>query len=319
MTVTMKSLFIVNPKSGGGRTERTFDETRRVIERRLGAFDVALTERPGHAVVLAEEGAKEGRETIVAVGGDGTLSECANGILRAKAGAKVNLGMLGQGTGGDFRKTLGFEHRLDAYVDALHEKKVRTIDAGRAVFRGNDGNERTHFFVNILSAGLGGLVDGHVSRASRALGGTAAYFVSSLRALVEIVPGKLRCTVTHEGKEREERITSFMLAICNGRYFGSGMHVAPMAQLDDGRFEIVSMDAPNKAAFALNSQAIYKGEHLKKKGVVHFPCSRIKVDLENEEARKTFLLDVDGEPLGGLPLEVEVLPKSLRIIAPSTI
>ena len=63
----MKSLFIVNPKSGGGRTERTFDETRRVIERRLGAFDVALTERPGHAVVLAEEGVKDGRETIVAV------------------------------------------------------------------------------------------------------------------------------------------------------------------------------------------------------------------------------------------------------------
>jgi len=313
----MKPLFVVNPKSGGGRTERTFDETRRVIQRRLGDFDVVMTERMGHASTIAEQAATDGREMIVAVGGDGTLSECADGILRAGAGAKVQLGMLGQGTGGDFRKTLGFEHRLDAYVDALHEKKVRTIDAGRATFDGHDGKERSRFFVNILSAGMGGLVDGHVSRASRALGGTAAYFVSSLRALVEIVPGKLLCTVTHDGKEREERISSYMLAICNGRYFGSGMHVAPMAKLDDGVFEVVSMDAPNKAAFALHSQSIYKGAHLGKKGVIHFPCSRIRIDLENEEARKTFLLDVDGEPLGGLPLDVEVLRGALRLIVPS--
>jgi YegS/Rv2252/BmrU family lipid kinase len=312
----VKPLFIVNPKSGGGRTERTFDETKRVIARRLGDFDVVMTERSGHAISLAEDGAKEGRDMIVAVGGDGTLSECANGILRAGKEKAIKLGMLGQGTGGDFRKTLGFEHRLDAYVDALHEKKVRAIDVGRAKFQGHDGKDKTHFFVNILSAGLGGLVDGHVSRASRALGGTAAYFVSSLRALVEIVPGKLRCTVTYEGKEREERITSYMLAICNGRYFGSGMHVAPMAQVDDGKFEVVSMDAPNKAAFALHSQSIYKGAHLEKKGVVHFPCSKIRIDLENEEARKTFLLDVDGEPLGALPVEVEVVPHALQLIVP---
>lgn len=314
----MKPLFVVNPKSGGGRTERAWEETRRVIQRRLGDFDVVMTERAEHASTLAEQATKDGRDTIVAVGGDGTLSECADGVLRAGGGEKVRLGMLGQGTGGDFRKTLGFEHRLDAYVDALHEQKVRAIDAGRATFRGHDGSERTRFFVNILSAGMGGLVDGHVARASRALGGTAAYFVSSLRALVEIVPGKLCCTVTHAGEEREERISSYMLAICNGRYFGSGMHVAPMAKIDDGIFEIVSMDAPNKAAFALHSQSIYKGAHLGKKGVIHFPCSRIRIDLENEEARKTFLLDVDGEPLGGLPLDVEVMPGALRLIAPPT-
>ena len=312
-----KSLFIVNPNSGGGKTGRTWDEIKRVIERRLGGFDVVMTERSGHASTIAEEEARKGRTTIVAVGGDGTLSECTDGVLRAGAGRKVALGLLGQGTGGDFRKTLGFEHRLDAYVDALHERNIKSVDAGRARFKGNDGKDRERYFINILSAGMGGLVDGHVSRASRALGGTAAYFVSSLRALVEIVPGKLRCTVTHDGKDREERITSFMFAICNGQFFGSGMHVAPMAKLDDGVFEIVSMDAPNKAAFALNSQAIYKGAHLGKKGVVHFPCSKIRIDLENEEARKTFLLDVDGEPFGGLPLEVEMLPGALRLIAPS--
>lgn len=312
----MNPLCVVNPRSGGGRTGRTIDETRRALERRLGALDVVLTERPGHASDLAEAAARAGRETIVAVGGDGTLSECADGVLRAGAGERVLLGLVGQGTGGDFRKALGLEHRLDAYAETLHAKHVRAVDAGRARFVGHDGAPRERFFLNILSAGMGGLVDDHVARASRAFGGTAAYFVSSLRALVEIVPGDVRCTVVHAGEEREERLRTFMLAVCNGRYFGSGMHVAPMAKIDDGVFEVVSIDAPGKLAFALRSQKIYDGAHLGQPGVRHFPCEKIRLEVENDAAKKTFLLDVDGEPLGAPPLEIEVLPRALRLLSP---
>ena len=104
-----------------------------------------------------------------------------------------------------------------------------------------------------------------------------------------------------------------MIAVCNGRYFGGGMHVAPMARLDDGRFEVVSMDAPSKLAFAAFSRRIYEGKHLSAPGVQHFSCDRIAIDIENEGARGVFLLDVDGEPLGGLPLEVEVVPKALTL------
>jgi len=312
----VKALFIVNPASGGGRTGRTFPETKRVIEAALGDIDVQTTERRGDAGERAERAAKEGRETIVAVGGDGTLSECADGILRARAGKKVRLGIIGQGTGGDFRKTLGLEHRLDAYVSAIQKGIELQIDAGKAHFCGHDGKDRERYFLNILSAGMGGLVDDHVSRAPSVLGGTAAYFLASARALVEIVPGKLRCAIIEGGKEREERVTSYVIAICNGRYFGSGMHVAPMAKLDDGVFEVVSMNAPNKVAFALRSQSIYKGRHLQAEGTVHFRCERIRIELENDAAKKTFLLDVDGEPLGGLPLEIEMQKGALRMIVP---
>jgi diacylglycerol kinase family enzyme len=106
-----------------------------------------------------------------------------------------------------------------------------------------------------------------------------------------------------------------MIAICNGRYFGSGMHVAPMAKPDDGRFEVVSMDAPGKLSFAAFSRRIYDGRHVDAPGVQHFSCDRIAIDIENEPARSVFLLDVDGEPLGGLPLEVELLPGALSLRA----
>jgi len=156
---------------------------------------------------------------------------------------------------------------------------------------------------------MGGLVDEYVASGSRLLGGTAAYFVASTKALLRTRRGNLRCTIDGE----PVRLRSYMIAICNGRYFGSGMHVAPMARLDDGKLEVVSMDAPSKLAFAAFSRKIYDGSHLRSPEVKHFTCARVDVDLENEDARETFRLDVDGEPLGGLPLSVEVAPGAVVV------
>ena len=71
------------------------------------------------------------------------------------------------------------------------------------------------------------------------------------------------------------------------------------------------MDAPNKMAFATFSRKIYDGSHLRSHNVRHFSCEKIEMDLENEDARETFRLDVDGEPLGGLPLAIEVIPRAI--------
>ena len=305
-------LLIVNPVSAGGATGRMFASMRATVEARLGPVDVEMTRSGGHASELAEKGADEGRSLIVAVGGDGTFSETVNGVLRAKKPCPV--GLIGAGTGGDFRKTLGLEHRLDKYLDAIASGATRTIDVGKARFRGKDGEDKDHYFVNILSAGMGGLVDQYVATGSRMLGGTFAYFLASTKALFKIKPGTVRCDITApDGTTVTRELAAYLLAICNGRYFGSGMHVAPMAKLDDGKFEVVVMNAPNKVAFAVTSQAIYEGKHLTSKDVTHFSCTKVHMDLVNEEARSTFLLDVDGEPLGGLPLTVEVLPGALTL------
>jgi diacylglycerol kinase (ATP) len=307
----MNPLVIVNPRAGAGRSGRAFDSVRRGLERKLAHVDVAFTTHPGHAIELARDGVRDGRSLLVAVGGDGTLHEVANGLLDAGGGAA--LGFVAQGTGGDFRRTLGIPHRLDAYVDAIAEGRDRPIDAGRLRYRAPDGAERSRWFVNIVSAGMGGLVDRYVAEGSRALGGSAAYFLAGVRALVQCQRARLRCSVGLGGERSERRIDSFMIAICNGAYFGGGMHVAPMAVPDDGRFDVVSMDATSKIAFAAVSRRIYAGRHLSAPGVQHFTCDRVAIDLESERARDVFLLDVDGEPLGGLPIDVELVPRALIV------
>ena len=313
----MKPLLVVNPRSGGGATGRTFGATRDTIERALGPVDVAMTERAGHGIDLAREGAIAGHPLVIAVGGDGTFHEVVNGLMQAKSGTygtkadATRIGMIAQGTGGDFRKAVGLEHRLDKYLDAIKSGREEPLDVGKFTGGGKTG----HYFVNILSAGMGGLVDQYVANASLALGGTVAYFGASLRALVNAKLGNVKCTVTHQGKTEEHKIRSYMIAICNGRYFGGGMHVAPMARTNDGVLELIALGATSKLGFAMTSRGIYTGAHIGQAGTVHLRGEKIVLDLANEDARDVYLLDVDGEPMGGLPLTVEVVPKALTLRA----
>lgn len=314
----MRPLLIVNPRSGGGRTGRMFEPMRGPIERHLGPIDVAFTERPRHAVDIAREAALAGREIVVAVGGDGSVHEVASGLAAAREqGAHgARLGIIGQGTGGDFRRTLGLEHRLDRYCAAIAGGKTRAIDMGKFTYADADRGTANAYFVNILSVGMGGLVDRYVADASRALGGTAAYFVASLRGLVESAVGRLACTIELRGERREEEIATRSMAVCNGRFFGSGMMVAPMAEPDDGVFEVVDLGGESRLAFATLSSKIYSGKHLQSASVRHFRCDRIEMRLLDERIADRFLLDVDGEPLGGLPVAIELVRGAIDVLVP---
>lgn len=314
----MTPLLIVNPRSSGGRTGKLFDQMRGPIERALGDIDVSFTERGRHAVDLAREAALAGRETVVAVGGDGSIHEVVNGLMEARdqGATSTRLGIIGQGTGGDFRKTLGLEHRLDKYCAAIAAGKTRPLDIPRFSYVDNDGKPASAFFVNILSAGMGGLVDRYVASAGRALGGTLTYFVASLKGLVNSEIGVLGCTITHEGKTREQEIKTRNIALCNGQYFGSGMHVGPMARVDDGLLDVVDLGATSRLHVALTSNRIYSGKHLEAPEVSHFRCEKIRIELLNQSVRSVFALDVDGEPLGDLPIEVEVIKGALQVLAP---
>jgi YegS/Rv2252/BmrU family lipid kinase len=315
-----KPLLIVNPRSGGGKTGKIFDAMRAPLERALGPIDVAFTERGRHAVELAREAAVAGRGVVVAVGGDGTIHEVVNGLMLARdaAGPGANatkMGVIGQGTGGDFRRTLGLEHRLDRYAAAIAGGKTKRVDVGRASFRGHDGAPARSFFVNILSAGIGGVVDQLVAEAGRGLGGTLTYYTASVRGLLKSAIGDCSCTYSLGGGE--EKVVTHRtrnIAVCNGRFFGSGMKVGPMADPDDGVFDVVSLGDAGRLRFAIDSTTrIYTGDHIGTKGVIHFRCDKVHIELRNPQVSSRFLLDVDGEPLGELPVTIEIARGALRL------
>jgi YegS/Rv2252/BmrU family lipid kinase len=313
-----KPLLVVNPRSGGGRTGKLFDAARPAIERVLGEVDVATTERARHAVEIAREAARAGRSTIVAVGGDGSFHEVVNGLMLAKAdgatGARA--AMIGMGTGGDFRKTLGLEHRLDAYLAAIAGGKARPIDVGRFSYVDHAGASKEAYFVNILSMGVGGLVDRYVAETTKAFGGTIAYTIASLRAVKDSVAARLEVTIEDDAGTRTETRVSRSIAVCNGEFFGSGMHIAPMAKPDDGMFEVVDLGGADRLPFLLSSSDMYTAKHLRKKGVSHFRARKITVRPLDERVAEKVSLDVDGEPLGRVPITIEVVPRAIDVLAP---
>lgn len=309
-----RPLFIVNPAASQGRSGRVFEGLRRPVERIVGNVDVVFTKAAGDARLLAKEAATQGRERIVAVGGDGTLSEVASGVL--DSGRPSAVGLLHLGTGGDFRRSLDIAHRPDAYLQAIARGQTRLVDVGRFTHRDRRGEQATGFFLNVLSFGMGGLVDKYVGRPNRMVGGKAGYFAAAIEALFKGALGKLACElVDEEGVARTLELETRNLAVCNGRYFGSGMDIAPMAALDDGVFEVVAIGGEHKLPVLSLSAAIYDGKHLGRRGVTHLRARSIRLRLLNEAESPNFLLDVDGEWLGEGPLNIEVLPKALRVLA----
>jgi diacylglycerol kinase family enzyme len=293
-----------------------------------GEVVVRHTERRGHGEELAFAGAASGHPLIVAVGGDGTLSEVVNGVLAAadagpqtaraaepQPGAEPAVGLVSVGTGGDFRRTLGIGPGIDGSLEALAAGRDRYVDVALAEFRGPDGAPVRRYFVNVLSAGLGGLVDHYIESMPSFVSGRLGYYLASLGAVMVGKEGRVRVRAEWQGEIREQTYPAYLVAICNGRWFGGGMDVAPMAQVDDGKLEVVTVTAPNKLFILKRVQSVYAGRHLEVPTVHHFPCERLELGLEDEADDPKFLLDFDGDALGSLPLKVEVLPRRLRVRA----
>ena len=317
-------LLIVNPKSGANNHAPALGKLLAAAEATLGDVVVRYTTRTGHASELAAEGVREGHQLVIAVGGDGTFSEVANGVLAAgdatarPAGdpaADPAVGLIDAGTGGDFRRSLGISPGYGACLDAIALGRERLVDVGRAAFIGTAGEPVERYFVNVLSAGLGGLVDRYVASAPALLGGRAAYYLASLRAVAVGRERLVRARITWQGETREELIPAYLIAVCNGRWFGGGMDIAPMALPDDGRFEVLTITERNRLYLAAKIRKVYPGRHLQETWVDHFPCTRIDLGLADPATERRYLLDVDGEYLGSLPLTVEVVPQKLRVRA----
>jgi diacylglycerol kinase (ATP) len=315
-------LLIVNPKSGANSTSPALGEILAAAESTLGDVVVRYTTRPGHARELAAQATRDGHPLLVAVGGDGTFSEVANGMLleedaghaAALAHSGPAIALIDAGTGGDFRRSLGVGQGYKQCLQAIALGRERLVDVGRASFVGNDGTHVDQYFVNVLSAGLGGLVDRYVAAAPSLLGGRAAYYLASLRAVAVARERPVLARVTWEGETREESVPAYLIAVCNGRWFGGGMDIAPMALLDDGRLEVLTITERNRIFLAAKIRKVYPGRHLEEPTVRHFPCQRIELSLADRSGRP-FLLDVDGDALGSLPLAVEVVSRRLRIRA----
>src|SRR5262245_33753376 len=146
------SVVIVNPSSASGSTGEAWPQIAGALGEQFGSFRAVFTRHRGDAAVLASEAARKGAKLIIACGGDGTVSEVANGILAS--GKDPELGIMPSGTGGDFRRTLEIPSRSRDAARVLRTGRAVRIDVGRVSFVDDNGAEAMRYFVGVASCGM---------------------------------------------------------------------------------------------------------------------------------------------------------------------
>jgi YegS/Rv2252/BmrU family lipid kinase len=304
----VKPFLIVNPKSGAGRTGRQFDRIARAVRATVGEFECAFTEAPGDGVRLAGEALRAGGSLVVAVGGDGTASEVIDGLTLAPPRPEGPLfGFIPRGTGGDLRRTLGVPEDLDAAARWLAGHRVVHCDLGRLELVDHGGVPRVRHFANVAGFGISGVVSGEVNRGLKLGSGKLSFMLASAKALLRWSDQPVRWRVDG-GPWREDRVTA--LSVCNGRFFGGGMQVAPGARLDDGLFDVVVWSGVGFREFVIRKRKLYDGTHVNLPQTRVLRARTVEADPVGDEP---VLLDVDGEAPGRLPARFSILPGALRV------
>jgi YegS/Rv2252/BmrU family lipid kinase len=305
-----KPYLIVNPRSGAGRTGRHFDRIAKAVRAAVGEFECAFTTSRGDGSRLAREAVRAGGALVVAVGGDGTASEVVDGLAADRPGPTDPLfGFIPRGTGSDLRRSLGLPEDLDEAARCLAGGAEIVCDLGRLEYTGHGGAVEVRHFANVAGFGISGVVDREVNEGLRLPHGKLAFMLASAKALLGWSDQPVRWRADG-GPWREERITA--LSVCNGRFFGGGMQVAPGARLDDGLFDVVVWSGLGITDFVTKKRKLYDGTH------VTLPNTRVlrarTIEAEPGPGARV-LLDVDGEQPGLLPARFTIRPGALRVRA----
>lgn len=282
------------------------------IEKRLknSGFktDLKVTEFPFHAYYIARDSALNGSSIIVSLGGDGTINEVINGVLSIKEQELPEIGFIPLGTGIDFVKTVGISRKMEDALDTIINGDIIFSDVGKVVLKENE-KVYTRYFINVLDAGLGGSVVRIAKRLPKSLGGYPVFLISSLLGILTFKPFKVKIFIDDEFID-EGKIT--IIGAANGRYFGGGMHIAPMAKIDDGILEFLYVKDTNIYRFIKEVLLpVYEAKHLKYRNIYHFRGKKLKIVGENH-----FLFEMDGEPLKAREIELSVIENRIKLKIP---
>ncbi|HWB56379.1 MAG TPA: diacylglycerol kinase family protein [Gaiellaceae bacterium] len=301
-------VFVVNPAAANGSTGRRWPEiAHRAAE--LGLEGEALfSERRGHATELARAATGRGARLVVAVGGDGTVNEVANGILAAGGDEGPELAVLPRGTGTDFVRHFRIPSRLDGAVRVVLEGATRTIDAGRLTYRSWAGEEETAHFVNAASAGMSGAVAQRANASSKALGGKVSFLWATLAVFAGWHASEMEIEV--DGERRSGLMYDAIVANC--RYLGGGMAMCPDARPDDGLLDLLVIGDITRRDLALTLPKVYRGTHLP-----HPKAEALRARHIAVRAPTPLPVELDGEQPGTTPAVFEVVPDALRLRVPA--
>ncbi len=301
---SMQFLAVVNPAAGGGRCGKEYLAAVRRLEDAGLEIEVVTTSAPGEAAELVRAAWAKGQRRFLAVGGDGTGYELINGMFPAalEDGAdRPQLGFLPMGTGNSFLRDFmrpGDKDGAGHALAALVERRTRTVDVVRIQ---HDRGENV--FINLFAIGFAADVN---SRAARYKNwGEFGYVGSVIAETLGLAPKPYR--IRQDDGAWDDAAASF-IAICNSRFTGGTMMMAPDADTSDGKLDVIHVGALGRIGLLRAFPKIFEGKHLQLEAVRASQPARVEFQLEGPTN-----IMLDGEALYVQPKVIEVLPRALDV------
>lgn len=301
----MKALLIVNPASGGNNAPDQLPEINARLRQRFSELDIVMTAGSGDAARAAHRAAHEAYPFVFVAGGDGTLNEAINGLLRASAATCPTLGILPLGTGNDFARALGIPEDLASAVEVALAEQTVAVDVGEL-----DGR----YFINVSAGGFIAEVSEATTPELKTIAGKLAYLIGGAQVLAEYEPvrASLHCVADQpECADLDLRLQFF--AVCNSRMIGGGRLIAPHAVIDDGWFDVcLAGDMPTLEFIRLLAK-VSGGDHLDDPRVRYFRARELRMEFE-----RAVKVNTDGEVLEAGACSYRIHHRALRFLAGDT-
>lgn len=298
----MRTLVIINPAAGGGLNPVGLQQRLRDL---LDA-DFVLTEGPGHAVDLAAGAASRGFSRVLAAGGDGTVREVATGLQRGARDPGERppaLGLIPVGTGNDLAQALGLPLDIAGAARIAAAGRVQSLDLLRAM---DDASGAERFVTNAAVAGFCGRIGDGMGAGFRRRWRRLAYPLAAVRQLRDLGPYQVRLE-TDAGR-LETR--AMMLIVANSRFAGGRVPLAPRARTDDGRLDVVLIEAMGPAAIARLVPRVLRGRHAGHPRVRMIQCRSVLLESE-----PPMWINLDGDTWLAGNAGFHVLPAALEVLA----
>ncbi|MGE5462689.1 MAG: diacylglycerol/lipid kinase family protein [Syntrophothermus sp.] len=300
-----KVKIILNPMADMGNAWRVARDLRSITEEH-GGVDWSGTVYPGHAITLASQAADQGYDLVIAMGGDGTVHEVVNGLMKIPEEKRPVLGIVPVGSGNDFAHAAGIPQVPSEALTCALNGEPSTVDLCVMT----DDHDRTEFFDNTLGIGFGAMVTIR-SHKLAIVRGFLMYFVAVVQAIVlDHIPIHMQIETDEQKWEQKVKY----LVLCNGPREGGGFLVSPAAKIDDGLMDYVMItDVSRPMMFRLVPE-VMKGTHGRFKQVRMGTCRRFSIT-----ANRPLYIHADGEIFSGpgtdlRKLSFEILPNALKVV-----
>lgn len=299
--------MVINPNAGIGKVHKDWGKISKLLDDYGLDYHPVFTTGPSHATELVIEHVGIGYRKIVAVGGDGTMNEVVNGIFGQKQIPTTDLtvGMISVGTGNDWVRTYQIPMDYEKAIQVLLRGNTLLQDAGTVSFY-NSETKKMRYFINMAGLGFDGLVAQKTNADKmRGKGNPFLYLKHLLGSLFTYK--SCQTSIIVDGKTIQEKIFSVGIGI--GQYNGGGMRQAPDALTDDGLFDLTLIKDMSKWSVIANVRRLYDGTIKKYKKVETLVGKSVRI-----ESACPVLLEADGESLGHSPFELNIIPRSVRVI-----